>query len=59
MKIFVVILSFDIPSIDLFFIAEKYDIVGRLLRAGEKGNVYPVEDTTDNGGYNLSNKKRE
>jgi membrane-associated progesterone receptor component len=38
---------------------EKYDIVGRLLRSGEKPTVYPTEDTTDAGGYNLSAKKRE
>jgi hypothetical protein len=43
----------------LFFSLEKYDIVGRLLRPGEKPNVYPTEDTTDDGGYNLSAKKRE
>jgi len=38
---------------------EKYDIIGRLLKPGEKASVYPSEDTTVDGGYNLSDKKRE
>jgi hypothetical protein len=38
---------------------EKYDIVGRLLRPGEKANVYPSETTTVDGAYSLHDKKRE
>jgi hypothetical protein len=38
---------------------EKYDIVGRLLKPGEKPNVYPSEETSVDGHYNLSDKKRE
>ena len=38
---------------------EKYDIVGRLLKPGEKPNVYPSEETVVDGGYDLNNKKRE
>lgn len=61
MKIFVVRLySIFVPIDFLFRYQDKYDIVGRLLRPGEKGNIYPVEDTTDDGaGYNLHSKKRE
>lgn len=40
-----------------FLRQDKYDLVGRLLRAGEKPNIYPVEDTTDDAGYNLNSKK--
>jgi hypothetical protein len=42
-----------------FYFKEKYDIVGRLLKAGEKPSIYPSEDTTIDGGYNISDKKRE
>ncbi|CAF4359483.1 unnamed protein product, partial [Rotaria magnacalcarata] len=38
---------------------EKYDIVGHLLRPGEKPSVYLPEDTAIDGGYNLNDKKRE
>ncbi|CAF1162289.1 unnamed protein product [Rotaria sordida] len=38
---------------------EKYDIVGHLLKPGEKPSVYPPEDTAVDGGYNISDKKRE
>jgi len=38
---------------------EKYDIVGRLLKPGEKPSVYPSEQTTVDSGYNISDKKRE
>jgi len=38
----------------VFFI-EKYDIVGRLLKHGEKASVYPIEESTVDG----SNKKNE
>ncbi|CAF3240212.1 unnamed protein product [Rotaria socialis] len=38
---------------------EKYDIIGHLLRPGEKPSVYLPEDTTIDGGYNLNDKKRE
>jgi hypothetical protein len=42
-----------------FYFKEKYDIVGRLLKPGERPSVYPTEETTIDGGYNLSDKKRE
>ncbi|UJR36272.1 hypothetical protein I4U23_029002 [Adineta vaga] len=38
---------------------EKYDIVGRLLKPGEKPTMYPSEETTIDGGYDLNNKKKE
>jgi hypothetical protein len=42
-----------------FCLPEKYDIVGRLLKPGEKPSVYPSEDTTVDGRYDPGNKKRE
>jgi hypothetical protein len=30
----------------IFFLIEKYDIVGRLLKPGEKPSVYPAEEST-------------
>ena len=41
------------------FFQDKYDIVGRLLRVGEKPTVYPPEEVTVDGAYHLSDKKRE
>jgi len=38
---------------------EKYDIVGRLLKAGEKPSVYPAEESTVDGGNNNNIKKNE
>jgi len=38
---------------------EKYDIVGRLLKPGEKPSVYPPEETTVDGGYSTGDKKKE
>ncbi len=58
MKIFEVRLHLslilNIKDVCVFFI-EKYDIVGRLLKQGEKASVYPIEESTVDG----SNKKNE
>jgi hypothetical protein len=42
-----------------FFLKEKYDIVGRLLKQGEKPSVYPAEETTVDGDFRTGNKKHE
>jgi len=42
-----------------FYFQEKYDIVGRLLKQGEKPSVYPPEETTVDGGYSINDKKRK
>ena len=51
MKISVVRASNSYERLDdhLVFIVEKYDIVGRLLKAGEKPSVYPVDEPTADG----------
>ncbi|CAF1614076.1 unnamed protein product [Adineta ricciae] len=38
---------------------EKYDIVGRLLKAGEKPSVYPSEESAVDGNASSGNKKTE
>ncbi|CAF1298759.1 unnamed protein product [Adineta steineri] len=38
---------------------EKYDIVGRLLKQGEKPSVYPTEESTVDSSANNDNKKNE
>ena len=38
---------------------EKYDIVGRLLKPGEKPSVYPSEESTVDASENSSSKKNE
>ncbi|UJR09821.1 hypothetical protein I4U23_014047 [Adineta vaga] len=38
---------------------DKYDIVGRLLKADEKPSVYPSEESTVDGDTNTENKKTE
>jgi len=40
-------------------ILEKYDIVGRLLKPGEKASVYPTEESTIDGSNNDNIKKNE
>lgn len=62
MKIFVV--RFSILINDVFFhilicFKEKYDIIGHLLKPGEKPSIYPTEQTIVDGGYSISDKKRE
>ena len=47
------------PSASVHLFQDKYDIVGRLLRVGEKPTVYPPEEVTVDGAYRLSDKKRE
>ena len=42
-----------------FSFTEKYDIVGRLLKAGEKPSVYPSEESTVDGNVSSGNKKAE
>lgn len=39
--------------------AEKYDIVGRLLKAGEKPSIYPEEESTLDAGEVAVMKKTE
>ena len=58
MKISVVRASNSCERLDdlLVFISEKYDIVGRLLKAGEKPSLYPAEETTVDG---IADKKNE
>jgi len=46
-------------QICLLFFIEKYDIVGRLLKQGEKASVYPIEESTVDGSNNKDNKKYE
>jgi len=43
----------------LNLILEKYDIIGRLLKPGEKPSIYPVEETTVDGSNNSNIKKNE
>jgi len=62
MKIFEVRLhlSLILNIKDVGFFIEKYDIVGRLLKQGEKASVYPIEESTVDGGTNnKDNKKNE
>lgn len=42
-----------------FSFTEKYDIVGRLLKAGEKPSVYPSEESAVGGNTNNDTKKTE
>jgi hypothetical protein len=42
----------------LFLFKEKYDIVGRLLKAGEKASVYPSEDSTVVDGTTSKDEKK-
>jgi hypothetical protein len=46
------------PRLLLFF-AEKYDIVGRLLKPGEKPSVYPPEESTPDAVEAAGMKKTE
>lgn len=41
-----------------FFFIEKYDVVGQLLKPGQKPTVYPKDETTIDGNY-TTNKKTE
>lgn len=42
-----------------FSFEEKYDIVGRLLRPGEKAQIYPSDDINSDEEFSLRNKKTE
>jgi hypothetical protein len=43
----------------LLLLVEKYDIVGRLLKPGEKATIYPLEENSIDGGDTIGMKKLE
>lgn len=46
-------------SFSFFFYIEKYDIIGRLLKPGDKPSIYPAEDSAVDGTDSSELKKDE